>query len=131
VKKLFPGKKVVLVVPSSQVDDAFQAPEEVDGVGFRAPCAGYDELETLMVKLQERVPAKELFLLPEASPQAPCADLGDPDLAGTQYLYLALIQQYPRYVGFLAAPVPAQFTRTADAQERVAALVLGDARLSG
>ncbi|MEU0885045.1 hypothetical protein ABZ345_41175 [Lentzea sp. NPDC005914] len=131
VKKLFPGKKVMLVVAASQVDDAFQAPEEVDGVGFRAPCAGYDELETLMIKLQERVPAKDLFLLPESSPQAPCADLGDADLAGTQYLYLALIQQYPRYAGFLAAPVPAQFTRTADAQERVAALVLGDARLSG
>jgi len=84
-----------------------------------------------MVKLQERVAGKDLFLLPESSPQAPCADLGDADLAGTQYLYLALIQQYPRYAGFLATPVPAQFTRTADAQERVAALVLGDARLSG
>ncbi|KJK48725.1 hypothetical protein UK23_16300 [Lentzea aerocolonigenes] len=131
LKKRFPGKKVVLVVPAAQVDDAFQAPAEVDGVGFRAPCAGYDVLEATMAKLEERVPAKDLFLLPEASPQAPCADLGDPDLAGTQYLYLALIQQYPRYVGFLAAPVPAQFTRTADAQERVAALVLGDARLSG
>lgn len=131
LKKRFPGKKVVLVVPAAQVDDAFQAPAEVDGVGFRAPCAGYDVLEATMAKLEERVPAKDLFLLPEASPQAPCADLGDADLAGTQYLYMALIQQYPRYVGFLAAPVPAQFTRTAEAQERVAALVLGDARLSG
>ncbi|HEX8867511.1 MAG TPA: hypothetical protein VF821_17770 [Lentzea sp.] len=131
LKKHFPGKKVVLVVPVSQVDDAFEAPAEVDGVGFRAPCVGYAELEAAMTKLEDRVPAKDLFLLPEAAPQAPCADLGDPDLAGTQYMYLALIQQYPRYVGFLAVPVPTQFTRTADAQERVAALVLGDARLSG
>jgi hypothetical protein len=131
LKKGFPGKKVVLVVPAAQVDDAFQAPAEVDGVGFRAPCAGYDVLEATMAKLEERVAGKDLFLLPEGSPQAPCADLTDADLASTQYLHLALIQQYPRYVGFLAAPVAAQFTRTADAQERVAALVLGDARLSG
>ncbi|WP_086666694.1 hypothetical protein [Lentzea kentuckyensis] len=131
LKKRFPGKKVVLVVPAAQVDDAFQAPAEVDGVGFRAPCAGYDAVEATMAKLEERVAGKDLFLLPEGSPQAPCADLTDADLAGTQYMYLALIQQYPRYVGVLATPVPAQFTRTADAQERVAALVLGDARLSG
>ena len=131
VKKLFPGKKVMLVVAGAAIDDTFQAPSEVDWVGFQEPCAGYEQLEARMAKLAERVPDKELFLMPEGSPQAPCADLTDADLAGTQYLYLALVQQYPQYVGFLVTPVPAQFARTADAQERVAALVLGDARLAG
>jgi hypothetical protein len=131
IKKLFPAKKVMLVVPGAAIDDTFQVPSEVDWVGFQEPCVGYGELETRMAKLEERVPDKELFLLPEGSPRAPCADLTDPDLASTQYMYMALAQQYPRYVGFLTAPVPAQFARTADAQERVAALVLGDARLLG
>jgi hypothetical protein len=131
IKKLFPGKKVMLVVPGAKIDDAFQVPSEVDWVGFQEPCAGYDQVEARMAKLEERVPGKELFLMPEGSPQAPCADLADADLAGTQYLYLALAQQYPRFAGFLVTPVPATFARTADAQERVAALVLGDARLLG
>ena len=131
LKKLFPGKKVMLVAAGAEIDDTFQVPSEVDWVGFREPCAGYEQLEARMAKLEERVPDKELFLLPEGAPQAPCADLADAELAGTQYLYLALVQQHPRYVGFLVTPVPAQFARTADAQERVAALVLGDARLSG
>ena len=131
IKSLFPDRKVMLLVAGAQIDDAFTAPAAVDWVGFHEHCAGYAELEARMAKLEERVTGKELFLMPEGTPQAPCADLTDPDLAGTQYLYLALIQQYPRYVGFLVTSVPAGFARTADAQERVAALVLGDDRLSG
>jgi hypothetical protein len=131
IKSTFPDKKVMLVVAGARIDDGFTVPPAVDWVGFHEYCAGYAELEARMAKLEERAPGKELFLMPEGSPQAPCADLTDPDLAGTQYMYLALIQQYPRYVGFLVTSVPAGFARTADAQERVAALVLGDARLSG
>lgn len=131
IKKHFPGKKVVFVVAGSQIDDAFQVPAEVDAVGFHDHCAGYSDLEARMAKLEERAPGKELFLMPEGSPQAPCADRTDADLESTQYLHLALAQQYPSFVGFLVTPVPATFARTADAQERVAALVLGDARLSG
>lgn len=131
VKKFFPGKKVMLVVAGAAIGDTFQVPGEVDWVGFQEPCAGYEQLEARMAKLEERAPGKELFLMPEGSPRAPCADLTDADLAGTQYMYLALAQQYPSYVGFLVTPVPARFARTAEAQERVAALVLGDARLAG
>lgn len=131
IKKRFPGKKVVFVVPGPEIDDTFQAPAEADAVGFHEYCAGYVELEARMAKLEERAPGKELFLMPEGSPRAPCADRTDADLESTQYLHLALAQQYPSFVGFLATPVPATFARTADAQERVAALVLGDARLSG
>jgi hypothetical protein len=131
IKERFPGKKVVFVVAGPAIDDTFQAPAEADAVGFHEHCAGYEALEARMAKLVERAPGKELFLLPEGSPQAPCADRTDADLESTQYLHLALAQQYPSFVGFLVTPVPATFARTADAQERVAALVLGDARLSG
>lgn len=131
IKKHFPGKKVVFVVAGPQIDDAFQVPAEVDAVGFHEYCADYGDLEARMAKLEERAPGKELFLMPEGSPQAPCADRTDADLESTQYMHLALAQQYPSFVGFLVTPVPATFARTADAQERVAALVLGDARLSG
>ncbi|WP_112273062.1 hypothetical protein [Lentzea terrae] len=131
IKKLFPGKKVVFVVAGPAIDDAFQPPAEADAVAFHDHCAGYVELEERMTKLEQRAPGKELFLMPEGSPQAPCADRTDADLESTQYMHLALAQQYPSFVGFLVTPVPATFARTADAQERVAALVLGDARLSG
>lgn len=131
IKKHFPGKKVVFVVAGPAIDDTFQAPAEADAVGFHEYCAGYVELEARMAKLEERAPGKELFLMPEGSPQAPCADRTDADLESTQYMHLALAQQYPSFAGFLVTPVPATFARTADAQERVAALVLGDARLSG
>jgi hypothetical protein len=131
IKKHFPGKKVVFVVAGPEIDDTFQAPAEADAVGFHEYCAGYAEIEARMAKLAERVPGKDLFLMPEGSPQAPCADRTDADLESTQYLHLALAQQYPTFAGFLVTPVAPGFARTADAQERVAALVLGDARLSG
>ncbi|MFS8102842.1 hypothetical protein LFM09_37510 [Lentzea alba] len=131
IKSLFPDKKVMLAVAGSQIDDSFVVPPAVDWVGFHEYCAAYPDLEARMAKLEERVADKELLLMPEGSPQAPCADLTDPDIAGTQYMYLALIQQFPRYVGFLVTAPPVDFSRTVDAQERVAALVLGDARLSG
>ncbi len=131
VKKHFPGKKVMLAVAGAEITDTFQVPSEVDWVGFHQHCAGYGELEERMLKLVERAPGMELFLLPEGSPQPPCADRTDAGLESTQYLYLALAQEYPSFVGFLVTPVAPGFARTADAQERVAALVLGDARLSG
>lgn len=131
IKKHFPGKKVVFVVAGPEIDDTFQAPAEADAVGFHEYCAGYAEIEARMAKLAERVPGKDLFLMPEGTPQAPCADRTDADLESTQYLHLALAQQYPTFAGFLVTPVAPGFARTADAQERVAALVLGDARLSG
>lgn len=131
VRKRFPGKKILFAAPGSAIHDGFTAPAEADWVGFHDHCGGYDEIEATMTELEQRVPGKELFLLPAGSPQAPCADRTDDDLASTQYLHLALARQHPRFAGFLVTPVAPGFARTADAQERVAALVLGDARLSG
>ncbi len=146
VKSTFPDKKVMLIEAGVQVDDDFRVPAAVDWVGFDEYCLGYDELEARMTELEERAPGKELFLLPEAAPQAGCTGKTDADLESTQYLYLALAQQHPRFVGVMVfgpwtgvgpaatgpgTPVPSKFPRATDAQERVAALVLGDARLSG
>ncbi|WP_394616447.1 hypothetical protein JNUCC0626_43450 [Lentzea sp. JNUCC 0626] len=145
VKNTFPGKKVVLIVEGTRVDDSFSVPGAVDWVGFTEHCAGYEELDARMAKLAERAPGKELFLLPEAAPQPGCADRSDADLESTQYLYMALVQQYPAFVGILVfgpwtgvgpaatgpgTPLPSAFPRATEAQERVAALVLGDARLT-
>ncbi|TWP50310.1 hypothetical protein FKR81_21690 [Lentzea tibetensis] len=128
VKKAFPDKKVLLVVPGAQVDDAFTAPAEADWVGFSEACLDYGRLETLMTKLEERVPDKELFLLPEGSPV--CPEQTDETVMRTQYMYLEMTQYYPRYVGLLVTGPwqPVRHPLTADAQERVAAVVLGDAR---
>jgi len=131
VRKRFPGKKILFAVEGSAIDDTFAVPSEADWVGFHDQCGGYDEIEATMTRLEQRAPGKELFLLPEGSPQAPCADRTDDDLASRQYLHLALARQHPRFAGFLVTPVAPGFARTADAQERVAALVLGDARLRG
>ncbi|GAB2863680.1 hypothetical protein [Lentzea nigeriaca] len=85
-------------------------------------------------------------MFPEAAPQSWCADRTDADLERTQYMYLSLVKQHPRFVGMMVfgpwtgvgpaatgpgTPVPSTFPRATDAQERVAALVLGDARLGG
>lgn len=146
IKKTFGDKKVMLIEAGVKVDDGFTVPADVDWVGFDEYCVGYDELEARMTKLEERAPGKELFLLPEAAPQSWCAGKTDADLESTQYMYLALAQQHPRFVGIMVfgpwtgvgpaatgpgTPVPSKFPRATDAQERVAALVLGDARLSG
>lgn len=146
IKSTFPAKKIMLIEAGVRVDDDFRVPDAVDWVGFDEYCLGYEALEARMIKLTERAPGKELFLLPEAAPQSGCADRTDADLESTQYMYLALAQQYPSFVGFMVfgpwtgvgpaatgpgTPVPSKFPRATDAQERVAALVLGDARLSG
>ncbi|MGW4209932.1 hypothetical protein ACWEIJ_18230 [Lentzea sp. NPDC004789] len=127
MRKRFPGKKILFAAAASAIDDTFAVPPEADWAGFVDHCGGYDEIEATMTELERRAPGKELFLLPARS----CADRTDVDLASRQYLHLALAQQHPRFAGFLVTPVAPGFARTADAQERVAALVLGDARLSG
>ncbi|MFJ8960988.1 hypothetical protein ACIRG5_16530 [Lentzea sp. NPDC102401] len=146
IKNTFPAEKVMLIEAGVRVDDDFHVPAAVDWVGFEEYCAGYDELEARMTKLEERAPGKELFLLPEGAPQTACADKTDADLESTQYLYLALARQHPAFVGIMVfgpwtgvgpaatgpgTPVPSKFPRATEAQERVAALVLGDARLLG
>ncbi|NKE57860.1 hypothetical protein FXN61_13870 [Lentzea sp. PSKA42] len=146
IKNTFPDKKVMLIEAGIKIDDSFTVPAAVDWVGFDEYCIGYDDLEARMTKLEERAAGKELFLLPEAAPQSGCADRTDADLESTQYLYMALAQQHPAFAGIMVfgpwtgvgpaatgpgTPVPSKFPRATDAQERVAALVLGDARLSG
>ena len=146
IKDTFPAKKVMLIEAGVKVDDDFRVPAAVDWVGFDEYCVGYEALEARMAKLEERAPGKELFLLPEAAPQSWCAGRTDADLESTQYMYLALARQHPRFVGVMVfgpwtgvgpaatgpgTPVPSKFPRATDAQERVAALVLGEARLSG
>lgn len=146
IENTFPDKLVMLIEAGIKVDDNFRVPDAVDWVGFDEYCIGYEKLEERMIKLTERARGKELFLLPEATPQSGCADKTDADLEGTQYMYLALAQQYPQFVGVMVfgpwtgvgpaatgpgTPVPSKFPSATDAQERVAALVLGDARLSG
>lgn len=146
IKNTFPGKKVMLIEAGVRVDDTFRVPAAVDWVGFDEYCVGYEALEARMTKLEERAPSKELFLLPEAAPQSWCADRTDADLESTQYLYMALARQHPAFVGIMVfgpwtgvgpaatgpgTPVPSKFPRATEAQERVAALVLGDARLLG
>ncbi|MFD9699647.1 hypothetical protein [Lentzea sp. NPDC059081] len=141
IKDTFPGKKVMLVESGAQAGDV---PADVDWVGFSEYCAGYEALTARMTELEARAPGRELFLLPEAAPQPGCAGTTDADLESTQYLHMALARQHPKFVGILVfgpwtgvgpaatgpgTPVPAEFPRTTDAQERVAALVLGDARL--
>ncbi|MEV6242112.1 hypothetical protein [Lentzea sp. NPDC051838] len=146
IKKTFGDKKVMLIEAGPKVDDSFSVPADVDWVGFDEYCSGYDQIEARMTKLEERAPGKELFVLPEAAPQSWCAGKTDADLESTQYMYMALVQQHPQFVGMMVfgpwtgvgpaatgpgTPVPSKFPRATDAQERVAALVLGDARLSG
>ncbi|SDL79100.1 hypothetical protein SAMN04488074_113169 [Lentzea albidocapillata subsp. violacea] len=146
IKNTFPDKKVMLIEAGIRVDDTFTVPAAVDWVGFDEYCIGYEALDARMTKLAERAPGKELFLLPEAAPQSWCAGRTDADLESTQYLYLALARQHPAFVGIMVfgpwtgvgpaatgpgTPVPSKFPRTTEAQERVAALVLGDARLLG
>lgn len=146
IKNTFPDKKVMLIEAGPKIDDSFRVPAAVDWVGFDEYCLGHADLEARMTRLEERVPGKELFLLPEAAPQSWCADRTDADLESTQYMYLALAKEHPRFVGMMVfgpwtgvgpaatgpgTPVPSKFPRATDAQERVAALVLGDARLSG
>ncbi|MDX3655959.1 hypothetical protein PV646_01455 [Streptomyces sp. ID05-26A] len=146
IKNTFPDRKVMLIEAGVRVDDSFRVPAAVDWVGFDEYCVGYEALDARMTKLEERAPGKELFLLPEAAPQSWCADRTDADLASTQYLHMALAQEHPAFVGIMVfgpwtgvgpaatgpgTPVPSKFPRATEAQERVAALVLGDARLLG
>ncbi|MEV6715479.1 hypothetical protein AB0M48_25965 [Lentzea sp. NPDC051208] len=144
IKDTFPDKKVMLIEAGVEVDDTFTVPAAVDWVGFDEYCSGYEALDARMTELAERAPGKELFLFPEAAPQPGCADKTDADLESTQYLYMALARQHPAFVGIMVfgpwtgvgpaatgpgTPVPSKFPRATEAQERVAALVLGDARL--
>jgi hypothetical protein len=146
IKNTFPDRKVMLIEAGLKVDDNFTVPAAVDWVGFDEYCVGFDELDARMTKLEERAAGKELFLLPEAAPQPGCADRTDADLESTQYMYMSLAQFHPSFVGIMVfgpwtgvgpaatgpgTPVPSKFPRATEAQERVAALVLGDARLSG
>ncbi|GHH51152.1 hypothetical protein [Lentzea cavernae] len=145
IKDVFPGKKVMLIEAGARVD-ALRVPAAVDWVAFDEYCAGYEALDARMTKLAERARGKELFLLSEAAPQPGCADRTDEDLESTQYRHLALAQEHPAFAGIIVfgpwtgagpaatgpgTPVPPDFPRAAEAQERVAALVLGDARLLG
>lgn len=146
IDNTFPDKKVMLIEAGIWVDDSFRVPAAVDWVGFDEYCVDYEALDARMTKLEERAPGKELFLLSEAAPQSRCADRTDADLASTQYLHMALAQEHPAFVGIMVfgpwtgvgpaatgpgTPVPSKFPRATEAQERVAALVLGDARLLG
>lgn len=140
------GQRVLRLEAGVRVDDTFSVPAAVDWVGFDEYCVSHEALDARMTKLVERAPDKELFLIPEAAPQSWRADRTDADLESTQCLYLALARQHPAFAGIMVfgpwtgvgpaatgpgTPVPSKFPRTTEAQERVAALVLGDARLLG
>ncbi|WP_285744205.1 hypothetical protein [Lentzea sp. NBRC 105346] len=111
IKQTFPGTSVLQVEAGSKIDADFSVPAEVDRVGFYEPGLDYEGLEARMNALQERVPDKDLLLLPESS---------------AIYLYLGMFDYYPRYVGMMVRG--GWGPDSVDAQERAAARVLGDAR---
>lgn len=144
IKKSFPDKKVMLVEPGSKID-SLVVPAEVDWVGFDEYGADETRADEVMTKLEERAPGKELFVVGEGTAVLPSQT--DEAVARQLYMYSQLMDLHPQFSGMLVfgpwtgyekgAQVPAGqptlagYPKAADAAERVAAFVLGDARVNG
>ncbi|BCJ26284.1 hypothetical protein [Actinocatenispora sera] len=142
VKKTYPDIPVLLNEAGPAVTDTFRVPDQVDWVAFDWYCQSPTRIDATLDTLERQVPdraGRELFLFAEATPI--CAGQTDQSVAAGLDQYRRIAEAHPRVAGLLlfgpwtgvgpdspgpGKPTPSQYPLSTDAQERLAARILGD-----
>jgi hypothetical protein len=133
---------VLLNEAGPAVTDTFRVPDQVDWVAFDWYCQSPTRIDATLDTLERQVPdraGRELFLFAEATPI--CAGQTDQSVAAGLDRYRRIAEAHPRVAGLLlfgpwtgvgpdspgpGKPTPSQYPLATDAQERLAARILGD-----
>jgi hypothetical protein len=141
IKQSYPNTPILLNEAGPAVTSAFHVPDQVDWVSFDWYCQPMSTINSVTSTLERQVPdraGRELFLFAEVTPI--CAGQNDQTLAAGLSQYRQIGEAHPRVAGIIlfgpwtgvgpnqppaGMPTPSQYPLSTDAQERLAARILG------
>jgi hypothetical protein len=141
IKDTYPDTPVMLNEAGPAVTNAFHVPDQVDWVSFDWYCQPATRIDATLSTLERQVPdraGRNLFLFAEVTPI--CTGQTDQSLAAGLDQYRRTAEAHPRVAGIVlfgpwtgvgttspppGQPTPSQYPMSTDAQERLAARILG------